>query len=72
MHRRYNAGTMDRKKTGQIDRKKSDIDVMEHVIGGWSPYRIGYEPRGHASDHSRQRREGGQKSSHPRPRLRHK
>jgi hypothetical protein len=64
---------MDPKKPGQIDRRKSDIDVMEHVISGWYPHRGGSsEPRGHAPDNGPRQRSGGQKTSHSKPRLRHK
>jgi hypothetical protein len=64
---------MDEIKKGQIDRHKSDIDVMEHVINGWYPHmRYPAEPRGHANDQGSSRRSGGQKPSHSRPKLRHK
>lgn len=60
------------KKSGQIDRKKSDFDVMEHVISGLYAPRPGMaEPRGHAHDESK-RRAGGQKPPHSKPKLRHK
>jgi hypothetical protein len=73
MHRLLLPGAMDPKKPGQIDRKKSDIDVMEHVIGGWYPYRSGLpEPRGHAPDNGPRQGSGRQKASHSRPKLRHK
>ena len=63
---------MDSKKSGQIDRRKSDFDVMEHVIGGfYAPQRGMDEPRGHANDGPK-RRPSGQKPTHPKPRLRHK
>jgi hypothetical protein len=64
---------MDRKNTGRIDRHKSDIDVMEHVIGGYYPlHRHAPEPRGHATDRDHSKPSGGQKSSQSRPKLRHK
>jgi hypothetical protein len=64
---------MDSNKPGRIDRHKSDFDVMEHVIGGfYAPNRGMDEPRGHANDHPPPRRSGGQKPSHPKPKLRHK
>ena len=66
-------GSMESKKPGRIDRHKSDFDVMEHVIGGFYPPHRGMdEPRGHANDDSPPRRSGGQKPSHPKPKLRHK
>ena len=64
---------MDEKKQGQIDRHKSDFDVMEHVISGWYPLRTPAEPRGQADDRGRAKRSsGGQKTSHSKPKLRHK
>jgi hypothetical protein len=64
---------MDPKKTGQIDRHKSDFDVMEHVISGlYPPTPRTPEPRGHAHDRGDSRSPTGQKSSHTRPKLRHK
>ena len=62
----------DTKKSGRIDRKKSDFDVMEHVIGGlYAPQPGTAEPRGHAHDGPK-RRPGGQTPTHPKPKLRHK
>jgi len=62
-----------KKKSGQIDRHKSDFDVMEHVISGFYPHHSGTaEPRGQANDEPPPRRSGGQKHSHPKPKLRHK
>lgn len=64
---------MEEKKKGQIDRHKSDFDVMEHVISGWYPYQhYPAEPRGHADDLGSSRRSSGHKTSHSRPKLRHK
>jgi hypothetical protein len=64
---------MDRKKSGRIDRQKSDFDVMEHVISGFYPHhRDTAEPRSHANDDPPPRRSGGQKPSHPKPKMRHK
>jgi hypothetical protein len=64
---------MEGKKAGRIDRNRSDIDVMEHVINGWYPplYRPP-EPRGRANDSHRAERPGGQNPTHPKPKLRHK
>ena len=64
---------MEQKKTGQIDRRRSDFDVMEHVISGWYPplHRLP-EPRGRAEDRDHPERPRGQKTSHPKPKLRHK
>jgi hypothetical protein len=62
----------DSKKPGDIDRKKSDFDVMEHVISGLYAPRIGTaEPRGFAHD-GPPRRPSGQKAPHSKPKLRHK
>jgi hypothetical protein len=64
---------MERKNTGRIDRHKSDFDVMEHVISGFYPQPpLAPEPRGHASDRDHSRGSNRQKSSHPKPKLRHK
>ena len=64
---------MDSKKSGQIDRHKSDFDVMEHVISGFYPPSRGTdEPRGYANDDAPSRRSSRQKPSHPKPKLRHK
>jgi hypothetical protein len=58
---------------GRIDRHKSDFDVMEHVISGWyAPLPRPPEPRGRADDRDHSERPGGQKTSHPKPKLRHK
>jgi hypothetical protein len=63
---------MEDKKSGHIDRRKSDFDVMERVIGGfYPPHRDTDEPRAHAHDGSK-RRPGGHQPTHPKPRLRHK
>jgi hypothetical protein len=63
---------MEQKKTGQIDRRRSDFDVMEHVISGWyPPMHRKPEPRGQANDHQAEK-PGGQKTTHSRPKLRHK
>jgi len=62
----------DSKKSGHIDRKRSDFDVMEHVIGGfYVPRPDTAEPRGQAHDGPK-RRSHGQTPSHPKPKLRHK
>jgi len=64
---------MDEENRGRIDRHKSDIDVMEHVIGGYYPlHRPAPEPRGQASDQKRSKPSGEQKPTHSRPKLRHK
>jgi hypothetical protein len=64
---------MDPKKPGQIDRHKSDFDVMEHVISGfYAPQGGKAEPRGHANDDAPPHRSGGQKPPHSKPKLRHK
>jgi hypothetical protein len=60
------------KHAGKIIREKSEFDVIEHVISGWSPHQPREsEPRGQADDRGRipERR---QRPAHPKPRLRHK
>ena len=43
--------------SGQIDRQRSDFDVMEHVISGfYAPSADTDEPRGHANDDAPPRR----------------
>jgi hypothetical protein len=64
---------MDRDKTGRIDRRRSDFDVMEHVINGWyPPLHSPPEPHGRADDRKPPGQSGGQKTTHHKPRLRHK
>ena len=65
--------SMEQKKTGQIDRRRSDFDVMEHVINGWyPPMHRQPQPRGRADDRDQAEKPGGQKTTHSRPKLRHK
>ena len=61
---------MEPKKTGHIDRHRSDFDVMEHVINGWYPaLHRPPEPRGRADDRDPSDTPRGQRTTHPKRKL---
>jgi hypothetical protein len=60
------------KRTGHIDRHKSDFDVIEHVINGWIPGYHDRKPPAEADDRRPRNKTDREETSHPRRPARHK